>query len=93
MTITAKHALPLVLIVGLVAGFWLGASQHSPVNPNPPQPIKRTIAGVIRNAARLALWVTVFKPTPFMEPAQQQIVKAPQVDAYGNRVIDHAEGW
>ena len=96
MTIPVKFLFPLVLVVGIAAGFWLGAAPASPVNPNPPQPIKRAIAGVIRNAARLALWVTVFKPVPFMQPAPQpkeQLVKAPAVDAEGHRIVDHGDGW
>ena len=92
MTIDKKYILPAVVVLGLVVGFWLGSSPASPVNPNPPQPIKRALATVIRTGARLALWVTVFgsKATP---PEPQQIVRAPAVDADGHRVINHGEGW
>ena len=82
------------VLVALAAGWWLGSSPASPVNPNPPQPIRRAFAGVIRTAARLGLWIAVVGERPSPEPEQrQQLVRAPRVDADGHPVIDHREGW
>ncbi|CAB4184638.1 hypothetical protein UFOVP1124_25 [uncultured Caudovirales phage] len=84
---------PLVCVVAAVVfGWWLGSSPASPVNPNPPRPVLSVVSRITRTAARLGLWFAIAADPP---PAAEvrQLVKAPAVDADGNRLISHGEGW
>ena len=84
----------LLLVVGLVVGFWAGASPSSPVNPNPPRPVAHALARVVRLGARLGLWMALAGEQPPAAPEQrQQLVHAPQVDSEGHPRVDHREGW
>ena len=89
-----RFVLAGVLVAGIVGGFWLGAAKDSPVNPNPPRPVLKTLASLIRNGARLALWVAIRgEAAPVTSANGRDLVKSPAVDAEGHLVIDHAEGW
>jgi len=84
-----------IVLVALALGWWLGSSNHSPLNPHPvpDRPVITALARVARLAARLGLWVALAAEMP-PEPEQQpQIVKAPPVDSDGHRVVNHGEGW
>ena len=81
-----------VVLVALAVGWWLGSSPSSPINPTPQRPVLAAVGRMARIAARLGLWVAMAaEPAPSAE--RQQIVRSPPVDAAGNRVVDHGEGW
>jgi len=81
-----------IVLVCLAAGWWLGSSPASPINPTPQRPVLQAVGRLARIAARLGLWMAmVAEPAPQLE--RQQIVRSPAVDAAGNRVVDHGEGW
>jgi hypothetical protein len=78
--------------VCLALGWWLGSSPSSPINPTPQRPVLAAFGRLARIAARLGLWMAMAaEPAPQLE--RQQIVRSPPVDAAGNRVVDHGEGW
>ena len=83
-----------VVLVALAAGWWLGSSQASPVNPHPvpDRPVLHAFARLTRTAARLGLWMAFAAEAP-QQQEQRQIVHAPAVDADGHRVVNHGEGW
>ena len=80
-----------VVLVCLAAGWWLGSSPASPINPTPQRPVLQALARLTRTAARLGLWMAFAAEAPPHEP--QQIVRGPSVDADGHRVLNHGEGW
>jgi len=81
-----------IIVVTLAAGWWLGSSPSSPINPTPQRPVLAAVGRLARIAARLGLWMAMAaEPAPQQE--RQQIVRSPAVDAAGNRVVDHGEGW
>ena len=81
-----------IVLVALAAGWWLGSSPASPINPTPQRPVLHALARLTRTAARLGLWMAfAAEPAPPVET--QQIVRSPAVDSEGHRVINHAEGW
>ena len=81
-----------IVLVALAAGWWLGSSPSSPINPTPQRPVLQKLSRVAMFAARLGLRLALFaEPAPPSE--QQQIVRSPAVDAEGHRVLNHAEGW
>ena len=81
-----------VVIVALAAGWWLGSSPSSPINPTPQRPVIHALARLTRTAARLGLWMAfAAEPAPQHEP--QQIVRSPAVDSDGHRIVNHGEGW
>ena len=81
-----------VIVVTLAAGWWLGSSPSSPINPTPQRPVLQAVGRLARIAARLGLWMAMAaEPAPPVET--QQIVRSPAVDAAGNRVVNHGEGW
>ena len=81
-----------IVIVALAAGWWLGSSPLSPINPTPRRPVLQAVGRLARIAARLGLWVAMAaEPAPPVEA--QQIVRSPAVDSEGNRVLNHGEGW
>ena len=80
------------VLVCLAAGWWLGSSPSSPINPTPQRPVLQAVGRLARIAARLGLWMAMAaEPAPPSEP--QQIVRSPVVDAEGHRVLNHGEGW
>ena len=79
------------VLVALAAGWWLGSSPASPINPTPQRPVIHAIGRAARIAARLGLWMAMAAEAPPVEP--QQIVRGPSVDADGHRVLNHGEGW
>jgi formate-dependent nitrite reductase membrane component NrfD len=86
----------ILLAVGIAAGFWLGSSPASPVNPNPPRPVLRAFAGLIRTAARLGLWIAIAgeqQPVETSRGRQQLATRPTRYDADGHPIVDHAEGW
>ena len=81
-----------IVLVTLAAGWWLGSSPSSPINPTPQRPVLQAVGRLARIAARLGLWVAMAaEPAPLVE--RQQIVRSPPVDAEGHRVLNHGEGW
>ena len=81
-----------IIVVTLAVGWWLGSSPSSPINPTPQRPVLAAVGRLARIAARLGLWMAMAaEPAPQLE--RQQIVRSPPVDAEGNRVVDHGEGW
>jgi hypothetical protein len=81
-----------IVLVCLTAGWWLGSSPASPINPTPQRPVLQAVGRLARIAARLGLWVAMAaEPAPPQEP--QQIVRGPAVDSEGHRVLNHGEGW
>ena len=80
------------VLVCLAAGWWLGSSPASPINPTPQRPVLQAVGRLARIAARLGLWMAMAaEPATPSEP--QQIVRSPAVDAEGHRVLNHGEGW
>ena len=83
-----------IIVVCLAAGWWLGSSPSSPINPTPQRPVLAALGRVARIAARLGLWMAMAAEAPPQSlPNPQQLVHAPAVDAEGHRVVDHGEGW
>lgn len=81
-----------IAIVALAAGWWLGSSPASPINPTPQRPVLQAVGRLARIAARLGLWMAMAaEAPPQQEP--QQIVRSPAVDAEGHRIVNHGEGW
>ena len=81
-----------IVLVCLAAGWWLGSSPASPINPQPKRPVLNALARLTRTAARLGLWMAfAAEAPPHQEP--QQIVRSPAVDAEGHRIVNHGEGW
>ncbi len=81
-----------VVLVALAAGWWLGSSPSSPINPTPQRPVLAAVGRLARIAARLGLWMAMAAETP-PQADGRQLVHAPSVDADGHRVVDHGEGW
>ena len=90
MTIDRKTI--AIVLVALAAGWWLGSSPSSPINPQPQRPVLNALARMTRTAARLGLWMA-FAAEPAPPPEPQQIVRSPAVDAEGHRIVNHGEGW
>ena len=83
-----------IVLVCLAAGWWLGSSPASPINPTPQRPVLQAVGRLARIAARLGLWAAMAaEPAPQLFPNPQQLVRSPTVDADGHRVVDHGEGW
>ena len=80
-----------VIVVTLAAGWWLGSSPSSPINPTPQRPVLQAVGRLARIAARLGLWMAMAAEAPPVET--QQIVRGPSVDAEGHRILNHGEGW
>jgi hypothetical protein len=81
-----------IVVVCLAAGWWLGSSPSSPINPTPQRPVLQAVGRLARIAARLGLWMAMAaEAPPQQEP--QQIVRGPSVDAEGHLVLNHGEGW
>lgn len=80
-----------VVLVALAAGWWLGSSPASPINPQPQRPVLHALARLTRTAARLGLWMA-FAAEPPPEQRDPRIVQN-TYDAEGHRVVDHGEGW
>ena len=89
---TIDRRLIAIVLVAIAAGWWLGSSPSSPINPTPQRPGLQAVGRLARIAARLGLWMAMAaEPAPPSE--RQQIVRSPAVDAAGNRVLNHGEGW
>ena len=81
-----------IVLVALAFGWWLGSSPSSPINPTPQRPVLAAVGRLARIAARLGLWAALAaEPAP--QADSRQLVHAPAVDAEGNRVVNHGEGW
>jgi alkanesulfonate monooxygenase SsuD/methylene tetrahydromethanopterin reductase-like flavin-dependent oxidoreductase (luciferase family) len=97
VTLTLDRRLVWIMLVALALGWWLGSSNHSPLNPHPvpDRPVLTAFARVARLAARFGLWFALAaeKPPEPQPEQKQQLVKAPAVDKDGHRIIDHSEGW
>ena len=81
-----------IVLVALAAGWWLGSSPASPINPTPQRPVLQAVGRLARVAARLGLWAALAAEPP-PQADGRQLVNAPAVDADGHRVVDHGEGW
>lgn len=88
---TDRRTIATVLVC-LAAGWWLGSSPASPINPTPQRPVLQAVGRLARIAARLGLWMAMAaEAPPQQEP--QRIVRSPAVDAEGHRIVNHGEGW
>ena len=47
------------VLVCLAAGWWLGSSPSSPINPTPQRPVLQAVGRLARIAARLGLWMAM----------------------------------
>lgn len=75
-------------VVCLAFGWWLATSPASPIAPKPPErPVLRFIARV----AKGFLWVMLAAEKP-PQDQQARLVHA-RIDADGNPVLNHGEGW
>lgn len=79
------------VLVAIAAGWWLGSSPASPINPQPQRPVIHALARLTRTAARLGLWMAFAAEAP-PEQRDPRIVQH-SYDAEGHRVVDHGEGW
>ena len=83
-----------IVLVCLAAGWWLGSSPASPINPTPQRPVLQAVGRLARISARLGLWVAMAaEPAPQSLQNPQQLVRGPSVDAEGHRIVNHGEGW
>lgn len=80
------------VVLCLAAGWWLGSSPASPINPTPQRPVLQAVGRLARIAARLGLWMAMAAEAP-PQHEPQQIVRSPAVDAEGHRIVNHGEGW
>ena len=81
------------ILVCLAAGWWLGSSPASPINPTPQRPVLQAVGRLARIAARLGLWAAMAAEPAPPQADGKQLVHAPAVDADGHRVVNHGEGW
>jgi hypothetical protein len=81
-----------IIVVTLAAGWWLGSSPSSPINPTPQRPVLQAVGRLARIAARLGLWAALAAESP-PQADGRQLVNAPAVDADGHRIVNHGEGW
>jgi hypothetical protein len=84
-----KREIQTAVVVGLVAvmlTWWAATSDYSPVKPEPQRPVLR----FVQRLARLGLWAMMFAEQP---PTEQAYVVHARVDADGNRVLNHGQGW
>jgi hypothetical protein len=81
-----------VVVICLAAGWWLGSSPSSPINPTPQRPVLQKLSRLAILAARLGLRLALFAEPP-PQADGRQLVHATAVDADGHRVVDHGEGW
>jgi hypothetical protein len=89
---TLDRKLVAIVIVCLAAGWWLGSSPSSPINPTPQRPVLQAVGRLARVAARLGLWAALAAEAP-PQADGRQLVHAPAVDAEGHRIVNHGEGW
>jgi hypothetical protein len=82
-----------VVLVALAAGWWLGSSPASPINPTPQRPVLAAVGRLARVAARLGLWAALAAEPAPPQADGRQLVHAPAVDADGHRIVNHGEGW
>jgi len=75
-------------VVCLAVGWWLATSPASPISPKPPQ---RPVLHFIAKVAKTFLWVMLAAEKP-PQDQQTRLVHA-RVDADGNPVLNHGEGW
>lgn len=78
---------------GAVVAWWLATSPASPVNPTPQRPVLAAMGKLLKLAARLGLYVALAAEPPPPQPDQQKLAQAPRVDARGQPLVDHREGW
>jgi hypothetical protein len=84
-----QREIQTAVVVGLVAAmltWWTATSDHSPLKPHQDRPVLR----LIQRIARVGLWVMWCAEPP---PAEQAYVVHARVDADGNRVLNHGQGW
>jgi hypothetical protein len=81
-----------IVIAGLVClaiGWWLASSPASPVRPEPPRP-ERPVLRFVARVAKTFLWVMMVAERP---PQEQSHIVHARVDADGQQVLNHGEGW
>ncbi len=77
-------------VVMLAIGWWLASSPSSPIRPEPLRP-DRPVLRFVARVAKTFLWVMMVAERP-PQDATAQIVHA-RVDADGNQVLNHGQGW
>lgn len=78
---------------GAVVAWWLATSPASPVSPTPDRPVLTAMGRLVRLAARLGLFVAMAAEKPPQHAHDQKLAQAPRVDARGQPIVDHTEGW
>jgi hypothetical protein len=86
MTARDISRISAAVLVAVACTWWAATSDYSPLAPQADRPVLR----VIRQLARLGLWVMVFADPP---PADQSYVVHARVDEHGHRVLNHGQGW
>ena len=77
-------------LVMLAVGWWLASSPSSPIRPEPLRP-DRPVLRFVARVAKTFLWVMMVAERPPQDDTVQ-IVHA-RIDADGNQVLNHGQGW
>lgn len=77
-----------VLVVALVAGYWLASSPSSPIAPAKDRPVLRMLAKL----AKGFLWVAMFAEQP-PEPVEETYLVHARLGEDGQPLLNHARGW
>lgn len=80
------RAISIAVLVAVACTWWAATSDFSPVKPQQERPVLRFLARV----AKLGLWVMAFADPP---PSDRSYVVHARMDAEGNRVLNHGQGW
>lgn len=84
---TQQRNTSILIVVALLAGWWVGSANRRPPGPLEDRPVARWIA----RTAKQLLWIAVFvePPPPAHEP---QSVRS-EIGADGYVKVDHGRGW
>lgn len=85
-----NRLLALVLLAGIVAGWWLSSSSSSPLGPSGPP--DRPVLRWVMKAAKNLLWLAIIAEGPPAEQVEPQLVRA-RVGSDGFRQLEHRGGW
>lgn len=83
---TAQRNQSIIVVIALLAGWWIGAASSRPRSPLDDRPVLSWMA----RAAKNLLWIAVFVEPP--PPAQPQQVRT-EIGADGYVKVDHGRGW
>ena len=86
---TGERNIVIAGLVCLAVGWWLASSPVSPIRPEPPRP-DRPVLKILARVAKTFLWVMMVAERP---PAEQANIVHARIDADGNQVLNHGQGW